>query len=97
MHPHPLLAPPLTPFTRERAARALGQARVGYRMARQYAAQGRPDLAAWCMTHADYLRATGRAIRAGALHDTATHGWPYLIPQPQLPPVPDNTHLPFTA
>ena len=93
----PLLAPPLTPFAREQAARALATARIGYRMARQYAARGwdgDTGRAAWCADHANYLRATAAAIRAGALHDTAAHGWPYLLPRPALPPAPDG-HRPF--
>ena len=100
MRPSPLLAPSLTPHAREQAARALREARGGLRFARHYLARSRPGdstAAAWWMADAAYLRATAAAIRAGALHDTATHGWPYLAPQPALPPVPDRTHAPFLA
>lgn len=100
MRPHPLLAPPLTPYAREQAARALREARGGLRFARRHLARSRPGdstAAAWWMTDAAYLRATAHAIRCGALHDTATHGWPYLAPQPVLPPVPNDTHAPFLA
>ena len=95
MRLHPLLFPPMSPAARVHVGRALREARIGWSLARRYAVRGRADLAEWCAAQAEYLHSTARAIRAGALHDTAAHGWPYLVPQPQLPPVPDATHVPF--